>query len=273
MRGGDREGLRAGRGACGLRRPAGDLHLEDLVRLLPGLGAGVGEEGHQAALEGAEAAFDLALGLRGGRDQMGRSKAAQGALELAFWVAVVVAGTGPEEAQTVGVDDLGQAPGLEGFPEMFKVVPGRVRFDEAAREVEAGMIVHGEQQGLLCGGRPPLVDGAVVLPELADAGAAEAAIDPWLARRRGHEMGVAGLDVGLHRGAGPDPSAEPFQLIGDELVVGRVLQRQELQEEATGLGRPVLAPATAAGLRGEAVAPAEPSTPQLVEPGATYPQM
>ena len=44
---------------------AGALHLENLVRLAPGLGAGMGEERHQAALEGAEAAFDLALGLCG----------------------------------------------------------------------------------------------------------------------------------------------------------------------------------------------------------------
>ena len=143
----------------------------------------MGEESHQAALEGAEAAFDLALGLRGGRHEMCHAEPAQGALELAFGGAIVVAGTGPEEAQAVGVDDLGQAPGLEGFPEMSEVVPGRVRLDEAAREVEAGMVVDGEQEGLLGGGRPSLVDGAVVLPELADAGATEGAIDAGRARR------------------------------------------------------------------------------------------
>ena len=252
---------------------AGDLHLENLIGLRPGLGAGMGEQGHQAALEGAKAAFDLPLGLRGGCDEVGHAEPAQGALEFAFRIAVVVAGTGPEEAQTVGVDDLGQAPGSEGFAEVFEVVPGRVRLDETAGEVEAGMVVHGEQEGLLGGGRPPLVDGTVVLPKFADAGATEAAIDPGLACRGGHQMGVAGLDVGLHRGARPDQAAEPFQLIRDELVVGRILQRQELQQQAMSLGRPVLAPVAAAGLRREALACAEQSSAQLVEPGAAHPQM
>jgi len=86
-------------------------------------------------------------------------------------------------------------------------------------------------------------------------------------------MGGAGLDVGLHRGARPDQTAEPLQLVGDELVVGRILQRQELQEEAMSLGWPVLAPVAAAGLRGEADALAEQSSPQFVEPGAAHPQM
>ena len=86
-------------------------------------------------------------------------------------------------------------------------------------------------------------------------------------------MGVVGLDVGLHRGASPDHAAEPLQLIGDELIAGRILQRQELQEEAMSLGRPVLAPVAAAGLRCEAGALAEQSSPQLVEPGAAHPQM
>ena len=86
-------------------------------------------------------------------------------------------------------------------------------------------------------------------------------------------MGVAGLDVSLHRGASPDQAAEPLQLIGDELVVGRILQRQELQEKAMNLGRPVLAPVAAAGLRREGGALVQQSRPQLVEPGAADPQM
>ena len=126
---------------------------------------------------------------------------------------------------------------------MFEVIPSGVRLDEAAREVDAGMVIDGEQEGLLGGGRG------------------------------GHEMGVVGLDVGLHRGASPDHAAEPLQLIGDELIAGRILQRQELQEEAMSLGRPVLAPVAAAGLRCEAGALAEQSSPQLVEPGAAHPQM
>ena len=155
---------------------AGDLHLEDVLGLVPGLGAGMGEQSHQAALEGAKAALDLPLGLWGGCHQIGHAEPAQGALELAFRIVVIVVGAGPEEAQAVGVNDLGQAPG-EGFPEMFEVIPSRVRLDEAAREVEAAMVIDGEQEGLLGGGGPSLVDGAVVLPKFADAGTTEAAID------------------------------------------------------------------------------------------------
>jgi len=102
---------------------AGDLHLEDVIGLSPGLGAGVSEQSYKAALEGAEAAFDFALGLRGGRDEVSHAEPAQGALELAFGIAVIVARTGAEEAQAVGVNDLGQAPCLEGFAEVLEVVP------------------------------------------------------------------------------------------------------------------------------------------------------
>ena len=86
-------------------------------------------------------------------------------------------------------------------------------------------------------------------------------------------MGVVGLDVGLHRGTSPDHAAEPLQLVGDELVVWRILQRKELLEEAMHFGWPVLAPVAAAGLWHVAVALAEPSGPQLVEPGAAHSQM
>ena len=121
-------------------------------------------------LEGAKAAFDLALGLRGGCHEMGHAEPAPGALEFAFGIAVIVAGTGAEEAQAVGVIDLGQAPGFEGLAEVLAVVPGRVRFDEAAGEVEAGMVIDGAQEGRLGGGRPPRVDGTVVLPKFAAGG-------------------------------------------------------------------------------------------------------
>ena len=44
------------------------------------------------------------------------------------------------------------------------------------------MIIDGEQERLFAGGWP-LVDGAVVLPEFADGGAAEPAIDTLLSGR------------------------------------------------------------------------------------------
>ena len=126
---------------------------------------------------------------------------------------------------------------------MFEVIPSGVRLDEAAREVDAGMVIDGEQEGLLGGGRG------------------------------GHEMGVVGLDVGLDRRAGPDPATEPLQLICDELVVGRILKREELDEKAMNLGGPNRALVSAAGLWSEGGRHAQPSGAQLVEPRATHSQM
>ena len=72
--------------------------------------------------------------------------------------------------------------------------------------------------------------------KFADAGATGAAIDAGLALWGGHAMSV----VGLPRGSSPAPDAEALKFIGDELVVGRILQRQELQGEAMSFGWPAL---------------------------------
>ena len=85
--------------------------------------------------------------------------------------------------------------GFKERAEVAEVVPGGVGGDEGARKVEPGVIVNGEQQGLLGGGRPPLVDGTVMLPEFADVGAAEAPVGPRLARAGGHQVGKVCLDV------------------------------------------------------------------------------
>jgi hypothetical protein len=91
-------------------------------------------------------------------------KRPQGALELTARIGVVVAGTRPEEAQGVGVNRLGQAMVFEGGPEMLEVIPGGVALDEAACDKQARAIINGEQQGLFLWCRPPLVNGAIVLP-------------------------------------------------------------------------------------------------------------
>lgn len=66
-----------------------EFHLEDVVGVLWSGDFCVGEEGDDAALEGAEAAFDFAFCLRSGRDEMGDAEGAKGALEFALWVAAV----------------------------------------------------------------------------------------------------------------------------------------------------------------------------------------
>jgi hypothetical protein len=175
-----------------------NLHLKNDVGLLPSGGAGVGEKGNETSLEGSEAALDLALGLRCRSDKMGDVETPEGTLEFAHRIADVIAGAWPEEAQAVGVNDLGEAPLSEGFPEVLEMVPGSIGTHEATRQVESRVIVGGEQKGLLGGGGPPLVDGAVVLPEFADVRTTEAPIDARFACRRGHQVRIVGLDVCLY---------------------------------------------------------------------------
>lgn len=93
-------------GAQGLAILSLDFHLEDLVGVLPGFDLFMGHESDETSLEGSETPFDLTLGLRCGSDEVGDVQRAQGALEFALRVAVIVARTRAEEAQCVGVDDL-----------------------------------------------------------------------------------------------------------------------------------------------------------------------
>jgi len=72
-------------------------------------------------------------------------RGAESTLELALGVDAVIAGTGAEEAQSAGVDHLRNAVDLEGLTEVQEVIPGRVGGDEATCEIEAGMIIDGEQ--------------------------------------------------------------------------------------------------------------------------------
>ena len=67
-----------------------DFHLKDFVGAFVGVDLGMGQECDEAFLKGAEAAFDFAFGLRGWGDEVGDAEGAQGALELAAGVEVVV---------------------------------------------------------------------------------------------------------------------------------------------------------------------------------------
>src|SRR2546430_14142276 len=62
----------------------------------------IGQDCHQAFLQGSKAAFDLAFGLRAGSDQMGYSQSGKGALELRTGITVIGHGIMAKEAQTVG---------------------------------------------------------------------------------------------------------------------------------------------------------------------------
>lgn len=135
------------------------------------------------------------------------------------------------------------------------------------------MVVGGEQEGLLGGSGPPLVDGAIVLPEFADVGTTEATISARFADWRWHEVGIVGLDVFLYRGTGANQTTKAFEFVCNELIVGRALQRQEIFQERPGFWRPLSASVAAAGYRLEPITSPQEVTSKLVEPGTAHPEM
>ena len=97
-----------------------------------GIAAGlfVGQDCHQAFLQGSKAAFDLAFGLGAGSDQMGYSQGGEGALELRAWVAAIGHGIMAKEAEPVGVHHHGQAVPQKEAAKMLEVVPRGVGGDK-----------------------------------------------------------------------------------------------------------------------------------------------
>ena len=90
----------------------------------------IGEDGDQAFLQGAKAAFDLAFGLRAGSDQMGYSQGGEGALELGTRITVIGHGIMAKEAQTVGIHDQGQAVLDKQTAKMLEMIPSGVGGDK-----------------------------------------------------------------------------------------------------------------------------------------------
>ena len=129
----------------------------------------IGQDGHQAFLQGSKTAFDLAFGLRTGSDQMGDPQSGEGALELGTRITIIGHGIMAKEAQAVGVDDYRQAVPEEEAAKMLEMIPSGVGGDKDRAQEFAGMIIDGQQQGLLFMGGPPLVDGGIVLPKFIDA--------------------------------------------------------------------------------------------------------
>lgn len=90
----------------------------------------IGEDGHQAFLQGSKAAFDLAFGLRAGSDQMGYPQGREGALELRTGITVIGHGIMAKEAEAVGIHHHGQAVLEKKAAEMLEMVPRRVGGDK-----------------------------------------------------------------------------------------------------------------------------------------------
>ena len=250
-----------------------EFHLEEFVGVLRSGHFCVGKEGDEAALEGAEATFDFAFCLRSGRDEVGDAEAAEGALELAFWVGAVAAGAGAEKAQRIGVDGLGDAVLFKGAAEVAEVIPSGVGDDETSGDIEARMIVHGKQENLLVRGRPPLVDGAVVLPKLADVGPAKTTIGAVARRRNREEMGEVFFEVRLDAGTSANEAVETFEFICHELEIGRAREGQKLLQKSDDIGRPERTMSAAARHWAKGIPPSEPGGAEFVEAGFCDPEL
>jgi len=101
------------------------------------------------------------------------------------------------------------------------------------------MIIHGQEQGLLVGSRPPLVEGRVVLPEFAQAGAFPAAAAFGARFGPADEVGKMGADKGGDRLTMALKTEAGGQFIGHQLKVGRFLQRDKILEKLAGLRWPI----------------------------------
>jgi len=158
----------------------------------------IGQDCHQAFLQGSKAAFDLAFGLRAGCDQMSYPQSGEGALELRTGITVIGHGIMAKEAEPVGVYDHRQAVPEKETAKMLEMIPSGVGGDKDGAQEFAGMIIHGQQQGLLFMGGPPLVDGGIVLPQFIDARAFPAPAGSGPRFRLADEIGKMGSGEGGH---------------------------------------------------------------------------
>ena len=250
-----------------------EFHLEDLVCVLGSGDFRVGKKGDEAALEGAETTFDFTFCLRRGRDEMGDTEAAQGTLELAFGVGAVAARTGAEKAQRIGVDGLWDAVVFKGAAEVEKVVPSGVCDDETSGNIEPRMIVHREQENLLMRGRPPLVDGAVVLPKLADVGPAETTVGANTWWRSWEKVREVFFEIRLHAGTSADETVKTLKFIRHELEIWRAREGQKQLQKSDDVERPKSAMSAAARLWGKGLPPSEPRRTEFVEARLCDPEL
>ena len=206
----------------------------------------IGQDGDQAFLQGAKAAFDLAFGLRAGSDQMGDAQGGEGALERGAGITVIGHGIMAEEAEAVGVHHHGQTVMEKEAAKVLEMIPGGVGGDKDGAQQPAGMIIHGQPQGLLFIGGPPRVDRGVVLPKFINARAFPAPPGFGTGFRRAEEVWKVGSGKGGHRLAMAFETEAGFQFVGHQLEVGWLLQGQKRLEESEGFRGPVR-PVVAAG--------------------------
>lgn len=217
----------------------GDLAIQYALRSRVIADVFISQERYQALLEGSKTAFDLAFGLGAGGDQMGHSQGGEGALKLRAGVTIVGHGIMAKEAQAIGVDDQGQGVVEKEPAKVLEMIPGGIGGDKDRAQEFSRVIIDGQEQGLLVGGRPPLMDGGIVLPEFAQAGPLPAAAGFGARFGLAEEIGEMGSHKGRHRLPMALEAEAQGQFIGRQLKVGRFLQRDKRFEEPGNLRRPI----------------------------------
>ncbi len=104
--------------------------------------------------------------------------------------------------------------------EVLAVIPRGVGGNEGGPEQFAGRVIDREQQRLLVLGRPPGVEGGVVLPAFAEAGALPAAAGLEGGCGRADEQWEVAAGIGGNGATVALESKAGGQCVGDELVVG-----------------------------------------------------
>lgn len=84
-------------------------------------------------------------------------------------------------------------------------------------------------------------------------------------------MGEMSFDIRFDAGAGTLEAAEPEHLIADELVIGRVLERQEAFEKSVDIGRPDTAVVAATATRLIGFPVTQPRAAELIEASLANP--
>ena len=227
----------------------------------------IGQERDEAVLKSAKAAFDFAFGLRGWGDQMRNAQGRQSALKLRAGVPSIRRGFMAEQGQAVGVKSQGEAVESKGAAKVLEVVPGRVGWHKDGRQELARVVVHGEQEGLLIVGGPPLVDGGVVRPKLPEPGSFPAAAGLGRAQGSADEERKVLAGVGGHGFAVALEGKAGGEFVGDELIIGRTLERQKVFQELLHLSGPGGAMAAAGKVEGEVGWLLQPDGPQTKEVG------
>src|ERR1051325_4722506 len=113
--------------------------------------------------------------------------------------------------------------GVGGYERVLEMVPSGVGGYESGTHELAGVVVHSEQEGLLVLSGPPLMDGGIVLPEFAQAGAFPATARLRWALGEGDRRREGGAGIGGNGSAVAVEGETSGQFIRHKLVVGRPL--------------------------------------------------